>query len=120
MLRGRGASPAQTQKYANDWLESVVLHESGHNFGLRHNFAASALYSYKELHDENFTAKHGIVGSVMEYTPANLSPAGEPQGEFFQSHLGPYDYWAIRYGYEPFPNVRTPNDERVQLRRIAG
>ena len=119
MLRGRGASLAQTQQYADDWLESVVLHESGHNFGLRHNFAASGLYSYRDLHDENFTARHGIVGSVMEYTPANISPAGEPQGEFFQSHLGPYDLWAIRYGYEPFPNVHSPADERTELRRIA-
>ena len=119
MLRARGATPAQTQQFADGYLESVVLHESGHNFGLRHNFAASALYSYKQIHDEKFTAKNGIVGSVMEYTPTNVSPAGESQGEYFQSHLGPYDYWAIRYGYERFPNVHAPGDERTQLRRIA-
>jgi hypothetical protein len=119
MLQARGATPAQVQAFADGWLESVVLHESGHNFGLRHNFAASTLYSYKQLHDKNFTATHGIVGSVMEYTPTNLSPEGEPQGSYFQSKLGPYDYWAIRYGYERFPGVSKPSDESAQLRSIA-
>ncbi len=118
-LRMQGATPAQTQIFADDWLEAAVLHEAGHNFGLRHNFAASTLYSYKQLHDKRFTRDHGIVSSVMEYTPTNVSPIGEPQGEYFQSRLGPYDYWAIRYGYAKFPNVRTASDEAIALHRIA-
>ncbi len=119
LLRVQGATPAQTQTFADDWLEAAVLHEAGHNFGLRHNFAASTLYSYKQLHDARFTREHGIVGSVMEYTPTNVSPMGEPQGAYFQSRLGPYDYWAIDYGYSKFPNVRTPSDEAIALHRIA-
>jgi hypothetical protein len=118
-LREQGATPAQTQRFADDWLEAAVLHEAGHNFGLRHNFAGSTLYSYKQLHDARFTREHGIVSSVMEYTPTNVSPIGEPQGAYFQSRLGPYDYWAIDYGYAKFPNVRTPSDEAIALHRIA-
>ncbi len=118
-LLASGASSVQTQQYADDWLRSVVLHESGHNFGLRHNFVASTLYSLAQLHDKNFTRTHGLVGSVMEYTPVNLSPEGKPQGGYFQEKLGPYDEWAIRYGYERFPQVRRPEDEVLPLRGIA-
>ncbi len=118
-LRATGATPAQTQTYADDWLRSVVLHECGHNFGLRHNFVASTLYSLAQVHDKHFTAAHGLVASVMEYTPVNLSPEGRPQGSYFQEKLGPYDEWAIRYGYERFPNVRRPDDEVLALRGIA-
>jgi hypothetical protein len=117
-LRAAGASAPATEKYAEDYLQSVVLHEAGHNFGLRHNFAA-AIYPLAELHDKKFTDAHGLVNSVMHYTPLNLSPPGKPQGDFFQLVLGPYDQWAIRYGYQRFPNVSKPSDETAQLKRIA-
>ncbi len=118
-LRAVGATPGAVERYAEDWLHSVVLHESGHNFGLRHNFVSATLYSLHQIHDRAFGRTHGIVGSVMGYTPANLSPVGTPQGEYFQLRLGPYDQWAIRYGYATFPNVRRPADEAVALHAIA-
>jgi hypothetical protein len=118
-LRAAGASPQETDRFAEDYLQSVVLHESGHNFGLRHNFVSSNLYTLDQIHNEAFTREHGIVGSVMGYTPINISPAGKPQGEYFQLRLGPYDEWAIRYGYEHFPNVARPEDEITRLRGIA-
>lgn len=117
-LQLHGTSSAQTERFAEAWLQSVVLHEAGHNFGLRHNFAA-AIYPLRELHDLNFTRSHGLVSSVMHYTPLNLSPPGQQQGDYFQLRLGPYDYWAIRYGYAVFPNVRHPDDEAIALHRIA-
>ena len=118
-LRAQGATPAQSERYAEDWLRSVVLHESGHNFGLRHNFVSATLYSLAQVHDKSFTQTHGLVGSVMGYTPVNLSPPGRPQGDYFQLALGPYDRWAIRYGYARLANVKSPDDERVRLRGIA-
>lgn len=118
-LRMLGATRAQTDRYAEDWLRSVVLHESGHNFGLRHNFISATLYSLAQVHDKAFTQTHGLVGSVMGYTPVNLSPPGKPQGDYFQLGLGPYDRWAIRYGYARFANVKSPDDERIRLRGIA-
>jgi len=118
-LRALGSTPAAIERYAEDWLHSVVLHESGHNFGLRHNFVSATLYSLAQIHDRAFGRAHGIVGSVMGYTPANLSAPGTPQGEYFQLRLGPYDDWAIRYGYATFPNARSTADEAVALHRIA-
>jgi hypothetical protein len=118
-LRAAGASAETTERYAESWLQMAVLHESGHNFGLRHNFISATLYSLAQVHDKRFTQAHGLVGSVMGYTPLNLSPPGQAQGDYFQLRLGPYDYWAIRYGYEKFPNVRRPDDEKLALRGIA-
>ena len=118
-LRAAGAGPAAIDRFAQNYLQSVVLHESGHNFGLRHNFVSSNLYTLDQIHDARFTREHGIVGSVMGYTPLNLSPPGRPQGDLFQLRLGPYDEWAIRYGYARFPNVKRPEDELAGLRAIA-
>lgn len=118
-----GYAPADAQarreRYAEQWLRSIILHEAGHTLGLRHNFAASTIYPLTMLHDPHFTATHGLVGSVMEYVPVNLSPKGESQGEYFQGRLGLYDAWAIRYGYAYFPNVKAPEDEASGLRAIA-
>jgi hypothetical protein len=119
LLRSAGATPATVERFAEDWLQAAVLHESGHNFGLRHNFIASTLYPLDRLHDKRFTDSHGLTASVMGYAPVNLSAPGRPQGDYFQLRLGPYDEWAIRYGYEVFPNVRRPEDEVKALRGIA-
>jgi hypothetical protein len=118
-LRVAGAGPAATDRFAEKYLQSVVLHESGHNLGLRHNFISSNLYSLAQIHDPNFTRDHGIVGSVMGYTPINISAPGQTQGAYFQLKLGPYDEWAIRYGYEHFADVARPEDEAVRLHGIA-
>jgi hypothetical protein len=37
----------------------------------------------------------------MDYTPANIAAPGERQADYFPNRLGPYDYWAIDYGYKP-------------------
>ncbi|HWC46460.1 MAG TPA: zinc-dependent metalloprotease, partial [Casimicrobiaceae bacterium] len=95
--------------------KSVTMHEVGHTLGLRHNFRASTVYSDDELADAHFTAEHGISGSVMEYNPWNLAVKGERQGEYTMSTLGPYDYWAIQYAYEPL----DPAHEKQALEKIA-
>ena len=104
--------------YVDSFLESIVLHESGHTLGLRHNFESSTVFTPAQLRDRRFTQAHGLVGSVMEYTPVNLSPHGEPQASYFQTVLGPWDYFNIRYGYESIP-ARSPEGELSALHRLA-
>jgi len=104
--------------FVDSYLKSIVLHESGHTLGLRHNFESSTIYSPAQLRDKRFTQAHGLVGSVMEYTPVNLSPHGQPQGDYFQTQLGPWDYFSIRYGYEAI-NAHSPEGELPELRRLA-
>ena len=100
---------------AQAYVRSVIMHEVGHTLGLRHNFRASTIYSLKQLQDPEFTKKNSMTGSVMDYTPFNLSLKGEKQGEYVASTLGPYDYWAIEYAYKPI----EPAQEKQELAKIA-
>jgi hypothetical protein len=104
--------------FVNSFLESIVLHESGHTLGLRHNFESSNVFSRAQLHDKAFTEQHGLVGSVMDYTPVNLSPHGQPQGSYFQTRLGSWDYFSILYGYEPIA-ASSAEGEVPALRRLG-
>ena len=97
------------------FLKDVTMHEVGHTLGLRHNFRASTIYTDEQLADKEFTHVHGISGSVMEYLPWNIALKGEKQGEYQMSTLGPYDYWAVEYGYREVP----PKDEAAELEKIA-
>jgi hypothetical protein len=119
LLEARGdiaPGSAAEQKFILDDLKETVMHEVGHTLGLTHNFRASTIYTRAQLDDPAFTAQHGVSGSVMEYNGINLALAGEKQGAFSMPTLGPYDYWAIEYGYKEIPQA----DEKAELRRIAG
>ena len=55
----------------------------------------------------------------MEYAPINLWPKGTPQGDYEQQVLGPYDYYAIHYGYANVSGATTPGAELPTLGRWA-
>ena len=82
-------------------LMNLVIHEMGHALGLTHNFKASGMLSPDELEDHELVRKRGIVGSVMDYTPALITKNIKEQPYFFQINPGPYDDWAIEFGYNP-------------------
>lgn len=117
--RGLPDSAALEAQFARDWIASTALHESGHDFGLQHNFIGSMAYTAKELQSRAFTSRYGLATSVMEYSPTNLWPKGTPQGDYNQRVLGPYDYYAIQYGYGYIPNASSPEAEVPALNRLA-
>jgi hypothetical protein len=111
-------TPSAREKYAQNFLYSTVMHEVGHTLGLRHNFQGSTAFTYAELHDPAFTRTHGTTGSIMDYTPANIAAPGERQADYFPNRIGPYDYWAVEYGYKPL-HVHSSAAELPALRKIA-
>ena len=117
--RGIRDSAAAENQFVQDLIGSVILHESGHDFGLQHNFIGTMAYTPKQMQSKAFTSRYGVSNSVMEYSPVNLWPKGTSQGNYFQTALGPYDYYAIRYGYGYIPGATTPNAELPTLRRWA-
>ena len=80
-------------------LADLVAHEVGHTLGLRHNFKASHLYTMAEINSAKVKGKP-FTGSVMDYNPININMGeGKVQGDYAMSGVGPYDLWAIEYGY---------------------
>lgn len=100
--RGLDLDTPEAEALAQAYLKDVIMHEVGHTLGLRHNFRASTIYDLKQIQDPSFTKLNGVTASVMDYTPYNISPKGEKQGEYVMSTLGAYDYWAIEFGYKQF------------------
>lgn len=99
-------------------IKETTMHEVGHTLGLRHNFKASTMLRADELHDTTKTRAKGISASVMDYNPVNLAAKGAKQGDYYSDTIGPYDYWAIEYGYRPFPG--GTDGEKAELAKIAG
>ncbi len=120
LLVGRGMDPngAEADKFIKDFLREISAHEVGHTLGLRHNFRASTIHSFEQAQDSGVTARDGLTGSVMDYIPTNIAARGGKQGEYHQSTLGPYDYWAIEYAYKPIDSA-TVEGEQDALRKIA-
>jgi hypothetical protein len=119
LMEARGLlDPAQREKYVNDFILHVTLHEVGHTLGLRHNFRASSLHNVARLQDEALTTRVGLTGSVMDYVPVNVAPDGQAQGQYWQTTIGPYDRWAIEYAYAPLA-ADSIEAEKPELNRIA-
>ena len=88
-------------KIIEQGIKRLALHEVGHTLGLNHNFKASYLHNNEDVHNSEITSKTGVTASVMEYPAINLAPVGVEQGDYYDVRPGPYDVWAIRYGYTP-------------------
>ncbi|AUT01437.1 peptidase M43 [Nostoc sp. CENA543] len=115
--------PELMQEYVHQYLRSVVAHEVGHTLGLRHNFQGSTMLTPEQLNDTAITHTKGLVASVMDYVPVNIAPQGVKQGDYFPWVVGPYDEWAIEYGYKPSPHAGLkpyiPEAEKDFLEQIA-
>jgi hypothetical protein len=84
----------------------------GHTLGLQHNMKASQLLSPAQLKDKNITA-NSLIGSVMDYPAINLN--GDVNAvDYCQTAPGPYDMWAIEYGYS-----LAMDDEKTEGDRLA-
>ena len=81
-------------------LADLVAHEVGHTLGLRHNFKASAQMELAKINSKDVKGKQTFSSSVMDYIPINYRfESGEIQGDYAMIDIGPYDFWAIEYGY---------------------
>ncbi len=94
-------------------LADLVTHEVGHTLGLRHNFKASSIYTLEQINSPEWKGTKPFTGSVMDYNPANFNmDSGDVQGDFAMIDIGPYDMWAIEFGY-------TFGDTDEVLKRVA-
>ncbi|MGD1715729.1 zinc-dependent metalloprotease [Dapis sp. BLCC M172] len=108
----------EMEKYVNQYLKYLTAHEVGHTLGLRHNFHGSTMLEPEQLNDISITRTKGLVASIMDYVPVNLAPQGTTQGDYFPVVVGPYDEWAIEYGYKP-SGIASYIGEKAFLQDIA-
>lgn len=105
ILMARGdlaAGDPVPDEYVNQALKWVVMHETGHTLGLRHNFRSSVDTPLDKLYDKEFTGKNGVFSSVMDYPSINVHPEDkEKDGYYYNTGVGSYDRWAISYAYTP-------------------
>ena len=113
-----GVSKAQLKKLIMQGIRETVMHEVGHTFGLRHNFKGSTMLGLKEINDPKRPPGSPLSASVMDYLPVNYVPKGRHQGDYFSPTPGPYDYWAIEYGYKPLGD-EGEESELPELKKIA-
>ncbi len=95
-------------------IEYVVTHEVGHTLGLAHNMVASSSYPVDSLRSPTFTAKYGDEASIMDYGRFNYV-AQPGDGAHLIPIIGPYDRFAIMWGYRPIPRAATPEAEKDTL-----
>ena len=101
------------KEMVNQSLYRLVLHEVGHTLGLSHNFKGSTLLTNQEIKEKDIVAKKGLCSSVMEYPAINIAIKPENQSLFYDIKPGPYDHWAIEFGYSQFEN-----NEKGELQKI--
>ncbi|MFN8237219.1 MAG: zinc-dependent metalloprotease [Chitinophagales bacterium] len=115
LLAANDFTDLEKDKFIKQALYDLVLHEVGHTFGLNHNFIGSQLHTFDQMQDTKLGSTVGLTASVMDYTIPNISPDKNKQGVYFDIKPGPYDIWAIRYGYTP---AMTEKAEKETLQKI--
>ncbi len=97
----------------------VATHEVGHSLGLRHNMVASTYYPVDSLRSRSFTCRmKGTSPSIMDYARYNYVAQPGDSACLMQG-VGPYDYFAIDWGYRHIPTARSPDAERPILDSLA-
>jgi hypothetical protein len=82
-------------------LTFVVAHEVGHSLGFPHNMKASSAYTVENLRSPEFTKKFGVEASIMDYGRFNYV-AQPGDGAALLPVVGPYDFFAVDWGYRPY------------------
>ena len=102
-------------------MEYIVSHEVGHTLGLQHNMKASSTYPADSVHSATWVHRMGHTPSLMDY--ARFNYVAQPEDRIALADLvprvGPYDEFAIEWGYKAIPGAATADAERPALNSLA-
>ena len=103
-------------------VEYVVTHEIGHSIGFPHNMKSSAQYPVDSIRSAAFLARmRGHVATLMDYSRFNYvaQPEDNIPVNLLIPQVGPYDDFALHWGYAPIPGARTADEEKATLDQWA-
>ena len=107
-----------------DAMRFVACHEVGHSLGLRHNMMGSWAYPTDSLRSKSFTDKaNSTSSSIMDYARFNYVAQPGDGVTKLAPNIGPYDIYAIEYGYRWFGDHQAHaelNDLKKLLARYTG
>jgi hypothetical protein len=105
------------EELMGETMRQVITHEIGHALGLEHNMVASNSFPVDSLRSKAFTNKYGVSATIMDYARQNYiaQPGDGLAPKDFIRRLGPFDDFAINWGYRALPNAPTPEAERKTL-----
>jgi len=103
------------EKEIGEMMRMVIAHEVGHALGLPHNMKASSAYPTDSLRVASFTQKYGLTPSIMDYARVNYVAQPGDDGVRYIRMMGPYDLYAINWGYRYIPEAKTSIDEKPTL-----
>ena len=120
MIETGAANPdARSLKHDDDLIgetmRQVIAHEIGHAIGLPHNMQSSSAYPVDSLRSGSFTQEYGIATTIMEYARQNYIAQPGDENIRFIRQIGPYDKYAVNWGYRLIPEAETPEQEKPIL-----
>ena len=109
-------SPEFKDEVMGRLIRFVSAHEVGHTIGLPHNMGSSVAYPVEKLRDAAFTNEFGTAPSIMDYARFNYVAQPEDKGVALMPNIGPYDKYAINWGYRPILD-KTAEEEKEILNK---
>lgn len=99
-----------SDKEIGEMMRMVIAHEVGHALGFPHNMGASHAYDVESYRNGAFTQENGIASTIMDYARYNyIAQPGDANIRYIRQ-LGPYDHYAVNWGYRLITNATTEGE----------
>ncbi len=124
MIQAGAVDPRARKMIFDDSLMGTLIrfvssHEIGHTLGLRHNMGSSSQTPVEKLRNKAWVEANGHTASIMDYARFNYVAQPEdnigPKGLY--PRIGPYDKWAIQWGYKLIPDTKNEEEDKKILNR---
>ena len=102
-------------------IQYLTAHETGHVFGLKDGHYGEYTYPFEKMRDKKWLQTMGHTPSAMNYARHNsiVQPEDNIPPSLLIRKVGPTDLYSIRWGYTPFKEANTPDEEIPYLEKIV-